>query len=258
MDDLPPRLPVHVAIIMDGNGRWARREKLPRTRGHVAGAESARVIVECCVEFGIPYLTLYAFSTENWDRPAGEVRFLMGQLRRFLVDRRREMVERGVRLKAIGRIAALPASVRKELARTERATQGCKALTLLLALNYGGRGEIVDACRALAAQVEAGRLSVGEINEQRLGDCLYSAGVPDPDLLIRTGGEMRVSNFLLWQISYAELYVTDVLWPEFRQEQFLEALRQFAKRKRRFGRVGETTPQSDSAAARDKREKVSG
>ena len=235
--EIQDQLPAHLAVIMDGNGRWARRHGLPRTEGHKAGAESARVVARCCAEWGIRYLTLYAFSTENWNRPRSEVRFLMQQLRRFLVERRGELKENGIRLRAIGRIEALSPAVRRELAATEEATRDGGNLTLLLALNYGGRAEIVDACRALARRVKDGALVPEEIDEHAFAAHLCTAGVPDPDLLIRTGGEMRVSNFLLWQISYAELYVTDVTWPDFRREQLLEALRSYAARTRRFGRV---------------------
>jgi len=242
MVELPARLPTHVAVIMDGNGRWARARNLPRTEGHLAGAESAREIAKCCVEWGIPHLTLYAFSTENWGRPAQEVRFLMNQLRRFLARWRKELVQNGIRLRPIGRTGELPAPVRKELSKTEEMTRGASKLTLQLAVNYGSRSEVVDACRALAARVRDGRLAPEEIDERLLGEHLYTAGVPDPDLLIRTAGEMRLSNFLLWQASYAEIYVTEVLWPEFRRAEFLAALREFARRERRFGRTGQAAP----------------
>ena len=210
------------------------------------GAESARVIAEACVQQGISYLTLYAFSTENWDRPAAEVRFLMRHLRRFLIDRRRELLENGIRLRAIGRTSELPARVRQALEGTERATRHGKNLTLLLALNYGGRSEIADACMAVARQVRAGEIRPEDVDEHVVARHLYTAGIPDPDLLIRTGGEMRLSNFLLWQVSYTEIYVTDTLWPEFRKDQLQEALRDFAGRERRFGGVkngaGEPAP----------------
>jgi len=237
MDDLPQNRPNHVAIVMDGNGRWARRRGLPRTEGHLAGVRSVRAVTECCVEFGIPYLTLYAFSTENWGRPASEVKFLMRQLRRFLAERRKELVEKGVRLLGLGRTDELPAAVRRELLKTEQATREGKALNLALALNYGSRREIVDACRSLAARARAGELAPEQIDEAAVSQALYTADMPDPDLVIRTGGEMRLSNFLLWQASYAEFYVTDVLWPDFDREEFLKALRDYARRERRFGRI---------------------
>ena len=250
MDDVPQKLPTHVAVIMDGNGRWAHAHGLPRTEGHLEGAESARVIANCCAELRIPYLTLYAFSTENWRRPEEEVSFLMEQLARFLVERRDEMIENDIRLQAIGRIGELPEAVQLELRRTTEATRSGSALTLVLALNYGARSEIVDACRKLAAEVQAGRLAPGQIDEARISGCLYTRDIPDPDLLIRTGGESRVSNFLLWQISYAELCITYVLWPDFRREEFLAALRDYAKRERRFGRVAEANRQGEAKTPR--------
>jgi undecaprenyl diphosphate synthase len=237
MDELPTNLPQHVAIVMDGNGRWAEARGLPRTEGHSQGAQSARTIAECCVEFEIPYLTLYAFSTENWQRPDKEVRFLMRRLRQFLIERRDEMIEQGIRLQAIGRTEDLPLMVRRELRKTLGATAGGDNLTLNLAINYGARSEIVDACRALAGHVADGELSPDEIDEDLVADHLYTSGQPDPDLLIRTGGELRLSNFLLWQLSYAELYVTEILWPDFGREEFLQAIREFAGRERRFGGV---------------------
>ena len=229
------KLPRHVAIIMDGNGRWAHERNLSRTEGHLAGAESAKEVGQCCMDLSIPCLTLYAFSTENWKRPASEVRFLMKHLRDYLREQRSEFVKHDVRFVAIGRTDGLPARVRKEVAETERKTQSCGKMTLAVALNYGGRAEIVDACRAAARRVERGELSAQQIDETILDQGLYTAGLPPLDLLIRTGAERRVSNFLLWQLYYAELYFTDVLWPDFRREQFLEALQDFVRRKRRFG-----------------------
>lgn len=237
MDELPTNLPAHVAIIMDGNGRWAEARDLPRTEGHSRGARSARTVAESCVEFGIPYLTLYAFSTENWQRPDKEVRFLMRRLRQFLIERRDEMIEQGIRLQAIGRTEDLPMMVRRELRKTLSATEGGDKLTLNLAVNYGARSEIVDACRSLAARVAGGELTPEQIDEDLLSDSLYTAGQPDPDLLIRTGGEMRLSNFLLWQLSYAEIHVTDILWPDFGREEFVRTLHEFARRERRYGGV---------------------
>ncbi len=257
MDELPQKLPTHVAVTMDGNGRWARAGGLSRNKGHRAGAKSAGTIAKCCVEFGIPYLTLFTFSTENWRRPALEVRFLMGLLRTSFNQGREELLESDIRLLGIGRRDELPPALRRELERTEEATRHCSALTLLLAINYGARSEIVDACRSLARQVEAGRLSPGQIEERHIREHLYTAGIPDPDLLIRTGGEMRLSNFLLWQISYAELYITEILWPDFRREQFIEALREFARRERRFGGIsGAVRPAGRSAAERPKADRA--
>lgn len=231
------RLPRHVAIIMDGNGRWARARSLPRREGHAAGAESAKQISECCAEMGIPFLTLYAFSTENWKRPSGEVKFLMSQLRKYLREQRKGFIENDIRFVAIGRIDGLPREVVEEVRKTERLTRECDRLTVTVALNYGGRPEIADACRAVADRVRSGELEPDEVTESVIEEHLYTAGLPDPDLLIRTGGERRVSNFLLWQLSYAELYFTDVLWPDFHREAFEEALEDFAGRERRFGEV---------------------
>jgi len=250
MDEVPKKLPIHVAVIMDGNGRWAHARGLPRTEGHMQGAESARAISKCCVEFGIPYLTLYAFSTENWRRPQEEVDFLMVQLARFLVEQRDEMLENSIRLQAIGRIRELPEAVQRELQGTMEATRNGSALTLTLALNYGARSEIIDACKELVALAQAGVLAPGQIDEDRVSGCLYTRDIPDPDLLIRTGGERRVSNFLLWQISYAELCLTDVLWPDFRREAFLETLRDYAKRERRFGSLAEADRQGEAKTPR--------
>jgi undecaprenyl diphosphate synthase len=235
MSDTPQPLPRHVAIIMDGNGRWAKARGLTRNEGHRAGAESAYTVAKCCVDQGIAALTLYAFSTENWSRPKSEVRYLMSNLRRFLREKRDDFAEYDVRLRAVGAVDELPTSVLKELRRTEEATKDCSSLTLAVALNYGGRRELTDVARSIARDVAAGELSPEDVNEQAIEDRLYTAGLPPLDLLIRTAGEMRVSNFLLWQLSYAELYVTDTLWPDFGEGEFLAALREFAARERRFG-----------------------
>lgn len=232
-------LPDHVAIIMDGNGRWAQQRGLPRIRGHEAGVESVRAVVEEAARLGLRQLTLYAFSSQNWGRPRAEVGALMRMLRHYLVAERENMMKNGIRLVAIGRRQGLPRAVCRELEATEKLTARNKGLTTCLALNYGGREEIVDAVRTIAAEVAAGRLRPGRIDEALVASYLYTAGMPDPDLLIRTAGEMRVSNFLLWQISYAELYVTPVCWPDFRAEQFHEALRAYAQRRRTFGLVEE-------------------
>lgn len=239
MTDLPDRLPRHVAIIVDGNGRWAKRRGLPRTKGHQAGVEALKIIAQACADWNVPVLTLYLFSTENWRRPRSEVRFLMALLRRFLKEYRPELIKNDVRLRAIGALDGLPAALRKELARTLEQTRGGQALTVVAALNYGAHREIADAVRAIARKVEQGELTPEEVDEALIEEHLYTAGLPAPDLLIRTGGEMRVSNFLLWQISYAELYVTDTLWPDFGLEEFGEALREFARRRRRFGGLDE-------------------
>jgi undecaprenyl diphosphate synthase len=235
MSEIPEKLPRHVAVIMDGNGRWARARGLPRNEGHMAGAESARAVAECCADLKIPFLTLYAFSTENWNRPRSEVQFLMSNLRKFLKKHRDDFVENDARVVAIGRVEGLPAAVRREVRATEEATADGRAMTLAVALNYGSRRELADAARAIARKAAAGEIDPGDVDEETLEQHLYTAGLPDPDLLIRTGGEMRLSNFLLYQLSYAELYVTETLWPDFRRDELLEALREFARRERRFG-----------------------
>ncbi len=231
------KMPQHVAIIMDGNGRWAKQRGLPRIKGHEAGVESIRAAVNACGELGIRYLTLYAFSVENWSRPKAEVDALMKLLVFFLRKEVRELHKNGVRLRVIGRVSGLPKQAQQEIARAEEHTAANKGLTLLLALNYGGRSEIVDAARAFAADVEQGVRKIEDLNEETFGQYLYTRGIPDPELLIRTSGELRVSNFLLWQVSYTELWVTPVLWPEFRKEHLLNALDDYQKRQRRFGGV---------------------
>jgi undecaprenyl diphosphate synthase len=231
------RLPVHVAIIMDGNGRWARRRGLPRIKGHQAGAESVRAVLRACRDAGVRYLTLYAFSVENWVRPKAEIRGLMGLLGRFLRNEERELHENRVRLRMIGRLHDLPAAVQAELKRVMKATEHYTEHTLTLALSYGGRAEIADAVRKIARRVKRGELDPDRIDEATVAQNLYAPDVPDPDLMIRTSGEMRISNFLLWQLSYAELYVTDVLWPDFREKQFMQALEAYAQRHRRFGDI---------------------
>ncbi len=230
-------LPQHVAIIMDGNGRWAKERHLPRVEGHRVGAESARAVVRAAGELGIKYLTLYAFSVENWNRPKDEVDTLMKYLARYLRSETAELQRHNVRLEAIGQIYRLPEFVQEQLHRTRAALAKNNGLTLILALSYGGRAEIVDAVRALACKVRAGQIEPEEINEQAVAQHLYTHHWPDPDLLIRTSGEMRVSNFLLWQISYAEFVVTPTLWPDFRKPQFYAALEEYARRHRRFGGV---------------------
>ncbi len=238
-DGLKPDFPVpkHVAIIMDGNGRWAERSGLERLRGHEAGVESVRDIVEACTEWPIEHLTLYAFSAENWQRPDLEVAGLMAFLAHFLAAEEPSMVRNGVRLRAIGDLDALPEEVRAQLRATEEATAAGTKLTLRLALSYGGRQEIVDAAKQLAAEVAAGKLNPQAIDAQRFAAALYDSEMPDPDLVIRTAGEQRLSNFLLWQASYAELHFSEALWPEFRRDHLLAALRDFHGRVRRFGKV---------------------
>ena len=234
----PPALaniPQHVAIIMDGNGRWAKQRHLPRVEGHRQGAESVRAIVRAAGEVGIKYLTLYAFSVENWNRPKDEVDTLMKYLARYLKNEIGELQRNNVRLEAIGQIYRLPEFVQEQLAKTRAALARNNGLTLVLALSYGGRTEIVEAVRNIAAQVKQGRLDPAEITEQVLAQHLYTAHVPDPELLIRTSGELRVSNFLLWQISYAEFVVTPTFWPDFRKAELFAALEEYTRRHRRFG-----------------------
>ena len=230
-------LPTHVAIIMDGNGRWAKQRHLPRVEGHRHGVESVRAVVRAAGELRIKYLTLYAFSVENWNRPKEEVDTLMNYLARYLKSEVAEFMRNNVRLEVIGQIYRLPEFVQKQLAQTKAALAKNNGLTLILALSYGGRTEIVEAVRSLATQVRAGALEPAEITEQLLAQHLYTRNFPDPDLLIRTSGEMRVSNFLLWQISYTELVVTPTLWPDFRKPQFFAALEEYTRRHRRFGGV---------------------
>ncbi len=233
--DNPDRLPGHVAIIMDGNGRWARQQGLPRIEGHRRGVLSVRATVEECCRLGVGHLTLYCFSSENWKRPQVELDFLMALLEQYLIEERAEILEQNIRFCAIGRREGLPDGVLREIDESIRASQDNTGLGLCLAINYGGRTELIDAMRSLARQVKAGALGPEEIDEVHVGGALYTAGMPDPDLLIRTAGEMRVSNFLLWQISYAELWVTERCWPEFDREALHEALRAYAARERRFG-----------------------
>jgi undecaprenyl diphosphate synthase len=230
------KLPRHVAIIMDGNGRWAQRRGLRRVRGHVAGMESVRVVTRLARNLGISYLTLFAFSEENWQRPALEIRVLMGLMRRYLARELREMQENQIALRAIGDLNQLPPAVQRDLARTIAATDGPDIrMYLTLALSYGGRSEIVHAVKILAQDIAAGRLKPEDVDAALFSRYLYTANLPDPDLVIRTSGEYRLSNFLLWQSAYAELYVTETLWPDFREEDFLKALEAYQHRERRYG-----------------------
>ena len=235
--NLPTPIPRHVAVIMDGNGRWARHRGLPRSAGHEAGADTVRTIVRTCRELGVQVLTLYSFSTENWARPEDEVVALMGLLERYLREEQDDLLRNGIRLRGIGQIERLPAPVREMLAAAEAITAHNDGMELLLALSYGGRAEVVEAVRDLAREVAAGRLSPEAIDESLLASRLYTAGLPDPDLLIRTSGDLRISNFLLWQVAYTELWVTPVAWPDFRKEHLLEAFASYAGRQRRFGKV---------------------
>ena len=237
MTEVPGSIPHHVAIVMDGNGRWARERGLPRIRGHEEGANSVAEAAEACRDYGVEWLTLYAFSAENWRRPKSEVDALMTLLARFLDTKSPEMLDNGIRLRAIGEIDSLPQNCRRALASAVDLTAGNTRLNIVLALSYGSRQEIVAASRRIAAEVAAGKLALDEIDESCFADRLYTAGMPDPDLLIRTSGELRISNFLLWQLSYTEIHISSKLWPEFRKDDMAGALADFARRKRRFGGV---------------------
>ena len=230
-------LPRHVAVIMDGNGRWAERRGKPRIVGHQAGMKAVREVIETTAELGIPYLTLYAFSQENWKRPRTEIEALMGLLKRYIRTERKDLIEKGIRVRAIGDIERLAHGSREELDELITDTAANERLTVTLALSYGGRSEIVEAVRRIAREVRAGELDPEAIDEEVFADRLYTADLPDPDLLIRTSGELRISNFLLWQIAYTELYVTEVLWPDFDRDAFLDAVAAYQGRERRFGRV---------------------
>ena len=228
-------LPRHIAIIMDGNGRWAERRGLPRIEGHRHGVDAVRRTTEQCAELGIEALTLYCFSSENWKRPPIELDFLMHLLEQYLVEERRTLANNNLRFKLIGRRDRLPDGVLRELQTTLDLCSSHTGMELVLAVDYGGRAEIVDAVRRIAEKAQDGDLELSDIQEQTVSDHLYTAGMPDPDLLIRTGGDMRVSNYLLWQISYAELWVTQRAWPDFSEQDLNDALSDFSGRQRRFG-----------------------
>lgn len=234
------RLPAHVAFIMDGNGRWAKKRIMNRVKGHEQGTETVRTMVTACRELHIPYLTLYAFSTENWSRSKVEVSALMSLLRSYLISERDSMVSRNIRLSAIGQLDRLPEKVRKELQATMEATRNNDGLQVNLALSYGGRDEITQMVRVLSQKVADRVLSPEDISEDIISKHLFTSGMPDPDLLIRTSGEMRLSNFLLWQLAYAEIYFTNTLWPDFSREEFVEILKDYQNRERRFGGVTES------------------
>jgi undecaprenyl diphosphate synthase len=231
-------VPRHIAIIMDGNGRWAKTRGLARIKGHEEGAKAVRECVEACGEIKIDFLTLYAFSAENWRRPKAEVFALMRLLEKFLKERTPELLEKNVRLQAIGRLTDLPNSAQKQLHKTIEATSKNDGLTLILALSYGGRDEIIDGIKSLVRAIEEGHIDKAMIDAAMFSKHLYTRYYPDPDLLIRTSGEMRLSNFLLWQTSYTELYVTPKLWPDFRKKDLFEAVEEFGRRQRRYGGVG--------------------
>lgn len=231
------KLPRHVAVIMDGNGRWAKTQGLPRFMGHRRGVDALKDLLKCCKDWGIQSLTAYAFSTENWHRPMPEVEFLMTLFERVLRKELEEMIDEGVQIRFVGDLDALPDSLRTEIHRAMDATQSNTKIQFNVATNYGGRREIIHACRSIAKAVQENHIDPADIDESVFEKFLYTAGLGDPDLLIRTSGEMRVSNFLLWQMAYSELYVTETLWPDFDRQAFYHALLSFQNRKRRFGKI---------------------
>jgi undecaprenyl diphosphate synthase len=233
------KLPHHIAIIMDGNGRWAKKKNLNRISGHMKGVESVREVVTACRELGIKVLTLYAFSIENWRRPKDEVRALMALLKEYLLKERGEMLKNNIRLSVIGRVEDLPADVQNTLLETIKITEACDGMILNLALSYGGRAEILHAVQDILFDFQKGKIKAEEITPQRFSQYLWSREIPDPDLLIRTSGEFRISNFLLWQIAYTELYVTETLWPDFDRQELLKAIVDYQSRERRFGMTSE-------------------
>ncbi len=242
LSQLPPdlncdRLPKHVAVIMDGNGRWAKQKGRPRLMGHQKGVDTLKDLLRCCRDWGVPALTAYAFSTENWGRPLEEVDFLMSLFERVLRRGLKEMMAENVRIRFVGNLAALPPSLQQEIARSMSDTRNNSGIQFTIATNYGGRQEIVQACKAIASKVEQGYLQVEDINENLFEKHLYTQELVNPDLVIRTSGEMRISNFLLWQIAYAEIYVTETLWPDFNRSEFHKALKDYQRRDRRFGKV---------------------
>ena len=235
----PDKLPQHIAIIMDGNGRWAGRHAMGRVLGHRKGAESVRVVVRTCRRIGLSCLTLYAFSMENWLRPKAEVRALLKLLEEYLVNEAQEMMDQGIRLTAIGNLDSLGAPVLMKLQETIERTAGNQGMVLNLALSYGGRDEIATAAGRLVSDSLAGKLKPADVTKELFQRYLYTSALPDPDLLIRTGGEYRISNFLLWQMAYTEFYFTDILWPDFREPDLMEAIAEYQQRERRFGRTSE-------------------
>ncbi len=233
------KLPRHIAIIMDGNGRWAKKKNLNRISGHIKGVDAVREIIKACREMGIKVLTLYAFSIENWRRPRDEVMALMGLLKEYLLKERNEMLQNNIRLSAIGRLEDLPLDVQRTLRETMKRTEQCDGMVLNLALSYGGRSEILHAVQGILSDFKEGKIKPEEINVQRFSQYLWTSGMPDPDLLIRTSGEFRISNFLLWQIAYTELYVTETLWPDFDRRELQKAIVDYQSRERRFGLTSE-------------------
>lgn len=233
------KLPRHIAVIMDGNGRWAKQRSLPRIEGHKKGADAVKCVVRACRRWGIPVLTLFAFSRENWSRPPHEVEGLMELLRQYVMSQKDEMIENGIRLRIIGRIQDLREDIQDMILDVVEKTSGNQDMILNLALSYSGRWEIVNAAKRLCREAMAGRVSVEELDEEGFSRFLDTGGLPDPDLLIRTSGEQRISNFLLWQLAYTEIYFTETLWPDFSEDDLIEALRSYEQRERRFGRISE-------------------
>jgi undecaprenyl diphosphate synthase len=233
------KLPRHIAIIMDGNGRWAKKKLLNRISGHIKGVDAVREIVTACRELGVKVLTLYAFSVENWRRPKDEVAALMKLLKEYLIKESEEMARNNIRLRAIGRVEDLPLDVQNTLQKTIKKTEQCQGMILNLALSYGGRSEIVHAVQGILSDFQKGKIKAEEITPQRFSQYLWTWGIPDPDLLIRTSGEFRISNFLLWQIAYTELYVTETLWPDFNRKELFKAIADYQSRERRFGLISE-------------------
>jgi undecaprenyl diphosphate synthase len=233
------KLPYHVAVIMDGNGRWAKKKMLNRISGHIKGVDAVKEVVKSCRELGIRILTLYAFSVENWKRPKEEVTALMGLLKEYLQKETEEMIENNIRLCALGRLQDLPPDVQETLSETIKKTERCEGMILNLALSYGGRSEILHAVQGVLSDFQKGKINPDEMTFQRFSKYLWTRGIPDPDLLIRTSGEFRISNFLLWQIAYTELYVTETLWPDFDKGELLKAIVDYQSRERRFGMTSE-------------------
>ena len=233
------KIPHHIAVIMDGNGRWAKKKSLNRIKGHIRGVDAVREVIKACREFGVKILTLYAFSVENWKRPKEEVSALMRLLKEYLVKERDEMVKNRIRLCAIGRIEDLPPDVQTTLRETIQKTERCDGMVLNLALSYGGRSEIIHAVQEILRDVQKGKIRSEDLNFHRFSQYLWTRGIPDPDLLIRTSGELRISNFLLWQIAYTELYVTETLWPDFNRNELIKAIVDYQARERRFGMTSE-------------------
>ncbi|MEZ6061438.1 MAG: isoprenyl transferase [Planctomycetaceae bacterium] len=244
---LRERLPRHIAIIMDGNGRWAQKRGFPRVEGHRRGVHSVRSVVEECSRLGLKQLTLYCFSSENWKRPQRELSLLMRLLKQYVIEERREIQEQGLRFRVIGKLEELAPAIQKEIAKTVQVSANNDGMTLCLAVNYGARLEITEAVRRICATVQQGELRPEQISEDTVAAHLMTAGMPDPDLVIRTASEMRISNFLLWQISYSELWVTETFWPDFREANLHQALKDFAARDRRFG--GLKVPPEEAASA---------